>query len=485
MSQQRNALIKRASLYPLFFDDTIAQNNPIRGSRGQDSYEERVARLEKGMINIQEQVRIGFNHLSSEIRALSFSVEPRPQISNQKHKSIECNSQKSIKSDYLNDSLDEINDIRTDIEQDYFEDIIPICEKSFLEEEIKYKDSELQEETRKNLIKRKRKEIRVNSNKIKILLQSARFDKFLIDYTKKFSEIAPQLERELIPCIRIILEQCQFQKRERRLKGALSMTDDPKYKELIIEHGIEDVNEILGRNDYHSPEESDLENDPDSSIERKRLLLTTLLHTIDEYVEKHFPENKKKSTIPLFKSREPERDDFADDISDLDPMVSNKKSQRRNSTDQNSVDNDSSRSQRQTSTSQDIIPAGSQITVDSMNKSRSQQMVTSPRNPRENSNRDNRYLNSMHESLQLKQKKKSLSKSRENSPRNLNDGDDDESYIDDIFYDSKSYDNDDDYDLSNYDSGSLSKQTSSQDKIPISSSKSKSDNNYGHSEYES
>ncbi|CAG8766122.1 7628_t:CDS:2 [Funneliformis caledonium] len=112
MSQQQNALIKRASLYPLSFDDTIAQNNPIHGSRdrtsrtltthshsqdsllgcrGQDSYEERIARLEKGMINIQD--------------------------------------------DYLNDSPDEIDDIGTDTEQDYFEDIIPICEKSFPEEE--------------------------------------------------------------------------------------------------------------------------------------------------------------------------------------------------------------------------------------------------------------------------------------------------------------------------------------------------------------
>ncbi|CAG8751006.1 6546_t:CDS:2, partial [Funneliformis caledonium] len=44
---------------------------------------------------------------------------------------------------------------------------------------------------------------------------------------------------------------------------------------------------------------------------------------------------------------------------------------------------------------------------------------------------------------------------------------------------SKSYDNDDDYDLSDYNSGSLSKQMSSQDSIPISSSKSKSDDNYG------
>lgn len=39
------------------------------------------------------------------------------------------------------------------------------------------------------------------------MLQSAKFDKFPIDYTKKFGEIGPQLERELIPRIQTILEQ--------------------------------------------------------------------------------------------------------------------------------------------------------------------------------------------------------------------------------------------------------------------------------------
>jgi len=50
------------------------------------------------------------------------------------------------------------------------------------------------------------------------------------------------------------------------------MIDDPKYRELIKKHGIKDVNEILSRNDYHSPEESDPENDPNSSMECKQLL---------------------------------------------------------------------------------------------------------------------------------------------------------------------------------------------------------------------
>ena len=54
------------------------------------------------------------------------------------------------------------------------------------------------------------------------------------------------------------------------------MTDDPRYREMIKEHGIEDVNEILSKNNYHSLKESDLENDLNSSMERKQLLVYKL-----------------------------------------------------------------------------------------------------------------------------------------------------------------------------------------------------------------
>ena len=54
------------------------------------------------------------------------------------------------------------------------------------------------------------------------------------------------------------------------------MIDNPQYRELIMSHGIEDINEILSRNDYHSPEESDPENDPNFSMEHKRLLVYKL-----------------------------------------------------------------------------------------------------------------------------------------------------------------------------------------------------------------
>jgi hypothetical protein len=54
------------------------------------------------------------------------------------------------------------------------------------------------------------------------------------------------------------------------------MIDNPQYRELIMSHGIEDINEILSRNDYHSPEESDPKNDPNFSMECKRLLVYKL-----------------------------------------------------------------------------------------------------------------------------------------------------------------------------------------------------------------
>ncbi|CAG8781305.1 7508_t:CDS:1, partial [Rhizophagus irregularis] len=44
-------------------------------------------------------------------------------------------------------------------------------------------------------------------NEIKILIRSAKIDEIPIDYTKKFSEIAPQLEKDLIPRIQSLLEQ--------------------------------------------------------------------------------------------------------------------------------------------------------------------------------------------------------------------------------------------------------------------------------------
>ncbi|GET49832.1 hypothetical protein GLOIN_2v1773272 [Rhizophagus irregularis DAOM 181602=DAOM 197198] len=93
------------------------------------------------------------------------------------------------------------------------------------------------------------------------------------------------------------------EKRDRRMKGALAMKNHPDYQKSFKKRGIKDINEILNKNEYHSPEESDLENDPNASTDRKNLFvyklswrsdeLTKLLHSIDEYVEKYFPENKR------------------------------------------------------------------------------------------------------------------------------------------------------------------------------------------------
>ncbi|CAG8780645.1 7387_t:CDS:1, partial [Rhizophagus irregularis] len=43
-------------------------------------------------------------------------------------------------------------------------------------------------------------------NEIKILIHSAKIDKIPIDYMKKFGEIAPQMEKDLIPRIQSLLE---------------------------------------------------------------------------------------------------------------------------------------------------------------------------------------------------------------------------------------------------------------------------------------
>lgn len=116
------------------------------------------------MINIQEQVKLGFNHLSSEIRSLSSSVQPEQRISETRHKSIEHNRKKSIEynrqeSDNPNDSSDESDNFGADDEQEDIEEISHMHEDSFSEEE--YEDSKSQKEAQKQLVKRTRKEIRV------------------------------------------------------------------------------------------------------------------------------------------------------------------------------------------------------------------------------------------------------------------------------------------------------------------------------------
>ncbi|GET49830.1 hypothetical protein GLOIN_2v1773272 [Rhizophagus irregularis DAOM 181602=DAOM 197198] len=83
------------------------------------------------------------------------------------------------------------------------------------------------------------------------------------------------------------------EKRDRRMKGALAMKNHPDYQKSFKKRGIKDINEILNKNEYHSPEESDLENDPNASTDRKNLFVYKLSWRSDEYVEKYFPENKR------------------------------------------------------------------------------------------------------------------------------------------------------------------------------------------------
>ncbi|RGB22129.1 hypothetical protein C1646_776593 [Rhizophagus diaphanus] len=59
----------------------------------------------------------------------------------------------------------------------------------------------LQETAQKQYHKKHQKEIKAE---IKILIRSAKIDTVFIDYTKKFGEIAPQLEKDLIPLTKLL-----------------------------------------------------------------------------------------------------------------------------------------------------------------------------------------------------------------------------------------------------------------------------------------
>ena len=90
-------------------------------------------------------------------------------------------------------------------------------------------------------------------------MQSAKFEKFLIDYIKKFSEIAPQLERELIPRIRTILGQREFQVTLKLIRDVLSdyhkngrrkwkdeqLNDDQKKQKKHIGHITNRLSEVI------------------------------------------------------------------------------------------------------------------------------------------------------------------------------------------------------------------------------------------------
>ncbi|POG66843.1 hypothetical protein GLOIN_2v1780047, partial [Rhizophagus irregularis DAOM 181602=DAOM 197198] len=248
--------------------DQIYNHNRLNRSSSLDT-EERISRLERRMSSIQEQMSTGFGQIT---RMLERSL----------------NSQERSRQNR------QIEYIQVDDDDDEDE-----LDKQDNEEYIPKKDlHSLQETAQKQYNKKHRKEIK---NEIKILICSAKIDEIPIDYTKKFGEIAPQLEKDLIPRIQSLLEQCGIRatlsivwdKRERRMKGALAMKNHPDYRKSFKKCGIKDINEILNKNEYHSPEESDPENDPNASTDHKNLFVYKLSWRSDEYVEKYFPENKR------------------------------------------------------------------------------------------------------------------------------------------------------------------------------------------------
>ena len=102
------------------------------------------------MVNIQEQMQVGFRHLSSEIRSLSSSAQPQPQISNPRRKSIEHHYHEGDESDG-GDGDDDFGDEQ----EDDIEEIIPIYEDQFSDGGKEYEDSQLQADAQKQLVKKK------------------------------------------------------------------------------------------------------------------------------------------------------------------------------------------------------------------------------------------------------------------------------------------------------------------------------------------
>lgn len=54
------------------------------------------------------------------------------------------------------------------------------------------------------------------------------------------------------------------------------MVNNPAYREWIEEYELDDVNEILSKNDYQSPKESDPENEPNAPLEHKQTFIYKL-----------------------------------------------------------------------------------------------------------------------------------------------------------------------------------------------------------------
>ncbi|UZO21777.1 uncharacterized protein OCT59_014162 [Rhizophagus irregularis] len=258
--------------------DQIHNRNRLNRSSSLDT-EERISRLERGMSSIQEQMSTGFGQI---MKMLERSLN-----------SQECSRQNR-----------QIEYIQVDDDDDDNED------------ELDKQDNE--EYTLKKIYIQVRRDCTTigkgSDPRIQSLLEQRGIRATLSIVRDVFSDLhkngrrkwkESQLNEAEIKQKKIMSHIINrlSEKRDRRMKGALAMKNHPDYQKSFKKRGIKDINEILNKNEYHSPEESDLENDPNASTDRKNLFvyklswrsdeLTKLLHSIDEYVEKYFPENKR------------------------------------------------------------------------------------------------------------------------------------------------------------------------------------------------
>ncbi|GET58810.1 hypothetical protein GLOIN_2v1773272 [Rhizophagus irregularis DAOM 181602=DAOM 197198] len=250
--------------------DQIHNRNRLNRSSSLDT-EERISRLERGMSSIQEQMSTGFGQIT---RMLERSL----------------NSQERSRQNR------QIEYIQVDDDDDEDE-----LDKQDNEEYIPEKDlHSLQETAQKQYNKKHRKEI-------KVCFEVQR------DCTTIGKGSDPRIQSLLEQCgiratlsiVRDVFSDLHKNGRQTGTKdeGRISHEESPRLSKIFKKRGIKDINEILNKNEYHSPEESDPKNDPNASTDRKNLFvyklswrsdeLTNLLHSIDEYVEKYFPENKR------------------------------------------------------------------------------------------------------------------------------------------------------------------------------------------------
>jgi hypothetical protein len=103
------------------------------------------------MINMQEQMQVGFNNISREIRSLSSSVQPQDE---QLIEDVHHNRPRGkVIKDYDDDYRDEFESA----DEDSIAEIKPEYEDSYVEQEVQFAD----EDAQKQFVNEHRKKIRV------------------------------------------------------------------------------------------------------------------------------------------------------------------------------------------------------------------------------------------------------------------------------------------------------------------------------------